>query len=252
MYKKAKIKLNLLILFALFSFVLLQTKKINFYKKNKNHPAGTNPGMVGGGGGGITFLKQITGVKESLSKEIAFKFLENKTQAFHLKITNNSLYSVAYDLKILEKFNQTNNKYLKVIIRLRDDSSINLVGTKEEKAELMRQRDEWFKPKIDDVLSTLSGGEFILVRKLSNGFGGSITREGFDKLIDNLAVSEITLDIGGSIASENNNLSKNVSLITEIERDSENVIITNINKKDANCIWVLIIVGFLFLITIFT
>ena len=123
------------------------------------------------------------------------------------EVANETNSTVEYDPAILDAFN--NQSWVNVIVRLVDNSNITITSTKEEKTELIRQRDGWFEPKIDEVLSTLSEDEFVSLRKLSNGFGGSITIEGFDKLINNPAVSEIQLDIGGSIA-----LDENISVYT--------------------------------------
>jgi len=99
-----------------------------------------------------------------------------------------------------EMLNQTNftileikndKVWLRVIIRLQDNSEIKILGTKEERIELMKQRDEWFKSKIEEVLVTLSREEFELRGKLSDGFSGSISEVGFNKLIGNEDIKKI-------------------------------------------------------------
>lgn len=79
-----------------------------------------------------------------------------------------------------------------VIVRLKDNSGIVVEGSIEEKKKLMKQRDEWFKPIVEEVLSTLSEDEFRSYGKSSDGFGGQITKEGVDKLIKNKNVRKIS------------------------------------------------------------
>ncbi len=89
-------------------------------------------------------------------------------------------------------FEITDDKiWAKVIVRLKDNSGIGIVGTKEERRNLLKQRDEWFKPKIDEVLNTISKLDIKKIQKLSTGFGALITKEGFEKLIKNNNVKKV-------------------------------------------------------------
>lgn len=97
--------------------------------------------------------------------------------------------SIHYDSGILEAFKTQTE--VRVIVRLKDNSGITITGTKEEKIELLRQRDEWFKPIIEDVLATLPETEIRDVRRLSDGFGGYVTEEGFEILLKNSHVKKI-------------------------------------------------------------
>ncbi len=81
--------------------------------------------------------------------------------------------------------------WLKAIVRLKDNSGIEITGTTEEKIKLIKQKEEWFKPKIEEVLATLSEDDIKVSSKHSDGFSGLISKEGFDKLINNKAVRKI-------------------------------------------------------------
>ena len=119
----------------------------------------------------------------------------------------NSIGIIKYDPKILDAFQNQTEIY--VIVQLADNSGIIIEGTKEEKIELMRQRDDWFRPRVDEVFATLSEENIRDGSKSSNGFGGYITEEGFYKLTDNVAVKKIIWVTTGSHST----LDKSVSLI---------------------------------------
>jgi hypothetical protein len=105
------------------------------------------------------------------------------------EIVNESNYTAEYDSIILDAFN--NHTWVPVLIRLVDNSNINVTGSKDERRVFSRQRDEWLKPVIEEVLATLSETEFNLSSRLFDGFSGVITKEGFDKLLNNTAVRKI-------------------------------------------------------------
>ena len=96
-----------------------------------------------------------------------------------------------------------NEVWLHVIVRLKDNSGIEITGTKEEKIELMEQRDEWFKPEIDKVLSTLSEEDINGFDKLSDGFGTYISENDFDKLVKDEKVRKIIWPKTGADVSQN-------------------------------------------------
>ena len=79
---------------------------------------------------------------------------------------------VRYDSKISESFNNltfaqeeindsngilmhysNGNLWIRVIVELKDNSRIEIIGNKTEKRELTKQRDELFEPKIDEFIS---------------------------------------------------------------------------------------------------
>ncbi len=114
---------------------------------------------------------------ESFSPEekINFTSKQNQTQSNTSEVDNNR--AIMFDTEILKEFN--NNSKVSVLVRLKDTPNFVFTGTKEERRAISRQRDEWFKPVIDEVLATLSKDEFRFIGKLSNGFGGWITKKEF-------------------------------------------------------------------------
>lgn len=106
---------------------------------------------------------------------------------------NVSEAGVKYELKIIEEFEE--NELVRVIVNLKDNSGIEVLGTKDKRIELSKQRDEWFKPRIDEVLSTLPKDGFQLTSKSSDGFDGIITKKSFDKLIRDKRVGAIYKDM---------------------------------------------------------
>ena len=144
---------------------------------------------------------------------------------------NESNYTACYDSEILEAF-ETQTE-VRVIVRLADNSNITITGTKEEKIELMIQRDEWFMSETEKFLSTLSKDKFNVLSNISDGFVGMITKEGFDILINNTKVSEIYLDIIGNVALDENDITENITTpksIPPIEKESESKL-TKIEEK---------------------
>ena len=100
--------------------------------------------------------------------------------------------------------------WLKVIVRLKDNSNIDITGTKEEKVDLIKQKEEWFEPRINNVLDTLSEDDVKEVRRHSDGFGALLSEEGFDKLINNEDVRKIIWPQTGAIGLQGNSLSKSL------------------------------------------
>lgn len=110
--------------------------------------------------------------------------------------THTSSAGVQYDSKIFREF--WTNSEVHVLVRLVDNSNITIEGTNDERAAKLVQRDEWFKPVIDEVLSTLPESEIRDVSRRSNGFSGYITKQGFDILLDNPHVRKISSTTGGT------------------------------------------------------
>jgi subtilisin family serine protease len=110
----------------------------------------------------INFLSNITLVNEIL----------NKSNFSSLEIYNNQVW-------------------LNVIVRLKDNSNIEIQGIKEEKINLLMQKENWFNPQVDKILSSLYENEFKLEHKLTNGFSGWINLEGYNKLISNSLIKEV-------------------------------------------------------------
>ncbi|NQV09120.1 hypothetical protein HQ529_04675 [Candidatus Woesearchaeota archaeon] len=99
--------------------------------------------------------------------------------------------------------------WLRVMIRLKDNSGIEIVGTREERRKLINEKEEWFEPVIDDVLGTLSEEDMKIAGKSSDGFDGLISRQGLEKLIRDEKVKEINWPRRGATAVNNSPLIKN-------------------------------------------
>lgn len=128
---------------------------------------------------------------------------------------------VEYESKVLKEFN-SGESWVDIKVDLRDTSDIIINGTKDERRGLLRQKDEWFVPVIDDVLSTLSKNEFNLTRKTTGGFRGKITKQGFDKLINDARVESVYYGFVPSYGITDNNAtevedSNNASLPSSIQ-----------------------------------
>jgi hypothetical protein len=93
--------------------------------------------------------------------------------------------------------------WLKVIIRFKDNSGINVTGSKEERRELSKQKDEWFELIMEDVLDTLLESDIKNVDKLLRGVGGHISKQGFEKLIKDERVRKIIWPKKGAVGLNN-------------------------------------------------
>ena len=139
-------------------------------------------------------------------------------------VTDENVF-VEYDPEILEEFN--NQTWVPVLVRLVDNSNITVTGSKDERRALSRQIYEWFKPVREEVLAALSEAEFNLSGRRFNGFSGTITREGFDKLLNNTAVREIIwsnmpppqLATNESISVSENVTEENITNETQIKEE---------------------------------
>jgi len=121
---------------------------------------------------GAGLLTSDAGVRYDSGITEAFN---NITFAEQNRVHNATNYET---LKIID-----NEVWLKVIVRLKDES-----GTLPEQVD---ERIEWFEPVIDEVLVTLNEREFKDIRRHSDGFSGLISKEGFDKLVQDERVWEI-------------------------------------------------------------
>ena len=131
-------------------------------------------------------------------QDIVAQLLQNSTDK-----TSVFYNSIEIETDVLKQLNKT--KWVEVSVRLRDTSGIIITGTKEERIELSKQRDEWFEPFIDKVLITLSEDEFKLIRESTDGFSGSIAKKGLDKLIKDERVEAVYFNTPvHAIESKNN------------------------------------------------
>ena len=85
-----------------------------------------------------------------------------------------------------------NTLWANVFVTIKDTSGIILVGTKEEKREWVNRKIELMTKETEKVLNDYSGQNFILLGKTSGSFGMKVTKEGFDKLINDLRIEEVS------------------------------------------------------------
>ncbi len=109
--------------------------------------------------------------------------------------------NVTFDSEILDAL-ETQSK-VRAIIILKDNSRITIEGTKEERGNLLKQRDDWFEPRIDEILSSLFVEEFILIRRTSDGFFGEMSKNGLEKLVCDNRISAIYMDMPVYAAQSN-------------------------------------------------
>ena len=103
-------------------------------------------------------------------------------------------HSLEYDSSIIKKFEEENQTWVWVIVSLKDDSNIVLDGTQEERKNLSRQKSIWFEGKIEEIINSLFDEEFEPTGSNDRGFSGKITREGFDKLINDSRIKDVYLN----------------------------------------------------------
>jgi subtilisin family serine protease len=82
--------------------------------------------------------------------------------------------------------------WARVSIILKDNSGIIVTGTKEERRILTKQRVEWISLETDKFLSEFPKQCIINIRKNSGGFGGFITQDCFNYLINDNRIESIS------------------------------------------------------------
>ncbi|NQV09119.1 S8 family serine peptidase, partial [Candidatus Woesearchaeota archaeon] len=151
----------------------------------------------------ICILLEIPTVKGNLFTdffrgEISAEYDSESINAFNnLTFAEENMLHNATNYQTLDIID--NKVWLRVMIRLKDNSQKIISGTKEEKIELIKQKEEWFEPVIEDVLKTLSEEDMKIAGKSSNGFDGLISKQGFEKLIRNEKVKEINWPKRGAV-----------------------------------------------------
>ena len=150
---------------------------------------------MGGGGSkdlNINHSKEKNKLTINITEESPEKAVE---PIFDKRAVDNT---TPYTDSVLKSFQ--NNSMVQLIVRLKDKSQLGIKGTKEEKRELLRQRDEWFKENTQEFLSNLSDDNIHILSNISDGFVAMVTKEGFDELVNNRQVMSVNLDIIGSIS----------------------------------------------------
>jgi len=115
-----------------------------------------------------------------------------------LVIFNYRVYSVqiypddnfSYDKDILAKF--VFKKYVGITVSLKDNSGVIVPdGYFHEQKPFFEQRKKWFEEEIDEKIINL-GDDCLRVSKFREGFFCEITKEGFEKLLKNQDIKNIS------------------------------------------------------------
>ena len=169
--------------------------------------------------------------------------------------------SVKYEPEILKAFDE--QQWVKVIVRITDNSNITIEGAKEEKRELLRQRDEWFKSKNEIFLSTLPKNHFNISSNITDGFVGMITKEGLDILLNDSSVESVYQDkkvygqiVDNTPASDAEDGVSQKDVVPDNELEVKTIIVSENEKKESKTfLWVgfllaIVVVVFLLYLTI--
>ena len=119
---------------------------------------------------------------EMLISDAGVNYYPNLVNAFNDRDYTNELISQKdfIGLKIID--NQT---WARIGVVLKDNSGIEIIGSKEEKTELVNQRIEWFKEQTEKFLEEFNDSRYIInLRKNSGGFSGLVSEEGLEFLLD--------------------------------------------------------------------
>ena len=170
---------------------------------------------------------------------------ENVSEPYSEVLLVNNVSGVEYQSKILEEFNKTSK--VTILVKLHSNNIT----------------------KLDEMLSNLSQTEFKLESKLplGNGFGGNITKQGFDNLINNPDVKAIYLDellhiVMGNVKREenvseiikNNSISNNILVLEKEQRlgtPSEAYNLKDIEKLESNNILLVWLSIFILIIIVY-
>jgi len=137
------------------------------------------------------------------------------------------------DLELLEI--SDGQIWIKVLVELKDYSGIVVTGTKEERKILSRQKDEWFSQAIDEFFSTLSENERQNLKKDSIGFDGKITKNTFNKLVQEDRIKAIFMDmIVSSVMGK-------IQMLEEV----------TMPKQKKNLFWIWAVLGVLVLVILY-
>ena len=92
-----------------------------------------------------------------------------------------------------------------VIIELKDNSGVEVIGNKSERRELINQKLKWFEPVIKEFVSNLSGSYFRDIKISSEGFGAWVIEEGIEEIMENSRIDKIIWSQYRAEALGNNN-----------------------------------------------
>ena len=138
-----------------------------------------------------------------LSVFCASVFVNAETLTSEANVSYNSDLVMAFEDNdyAQELMSQTNFIGLKIVddevwarisIVLKDNSGIDVVGTKEERRELVDQKIEWTNSEAEKFLNDFPGEHIKELRKNSGGFSGLISQEGLEILLESPEIDYIS------------------------------------------------------------
>ncbi|MFH0831878.1 MAG: hypothetical protein V1886_03370 [archaeon] len=156
----------------------------------------------------IFFLAISNGVYAQRGNETANETINQTEQ-------NNSTLPYI-DQEILRAFE--NSTWVRVLVRLVDNSNIIIEGTKEERKNLSSQRDLFLNLQLEEFLSNILENETKNIRKHIGEFTADMTKEGFNKIVNDSRINEILLSYTApGYATENTSLTENETTIEKTE-----------------------------------
>ena len=159
-------------------------------------------------------------------------FFNNQTLAE--KILNEVILNESDSLRFEEFIEIANNQiWLKVLVRLKDNSGLPVTSVNE--------RDKWFGNKLEEVLQVLPKSEIKEITNHIYEFRARITKEGFERLINNSEIKEIILEDAPLPSGAENEITINNS-VDSIPLNEEE---TGTEKKSKNLLWILVIIAIL-------
>ncbi len=165
---------------------------------------------------------------------IAFLFSLTNVKAELLLESSNG---VQYDAAIADAFVVNKSGEVLVGIYLKDESGLSKDS----------ERNAWFSVRTDDVLVNLTEEDFRMFRKSSDGFNGYITKQGFDKLINDSRIDAIYIGIVGSVSD--GSFVKNET--SDKSQSNETVAEENESNYSSLVSRIIIVLGILVVVVIF-
>ena len=190
MNKRGKITISFVMFITLvLTIFILQTEEVT--TQSSEEIGQSTKAKIGVGGGGLPpepLEKPVVIPQNNISLNLSSSQLEEVQSVSPKKYI---------DPKILEEFNE--NSEVAVVVEVKDSSGITINredGIEQQEFKKLKKK-EILENKTKFVLSTLSKSDFKLKRKLplGNGFGGNITKKGFEKLVNNPDVKFVWTDI---------------------------------------------------------
>ena len=149
---------------------------------------------------------------------------------------------------LLEAFES--NELVNVIVELKDESGIEVVGTKEERRALIFEIDDWFKPRVSEVAEDYAARGVNITKERSRSFTAVIDEEELLVLLDDPRIYTVHYNSPVFIlanesepaSEENQTVSEVVEDTEELESESE---VVSVETESNTFTWVFFPIGLL-------